>query len=101
MLSLVSPMTERMLTMSEQTIEKIKEKYMPVEYDFNLNKHDIDWLIEEVGNLTTDNEALLSLESICRKRAMQLHHENKIHRARIHELFSILESEKEYTQFHY
>jgi len=33
--------------MSEERLEEIKNKYMDAEYDFNLNKHDINWLIEQ------------------------------------------------------
>jgi hypothetical protein len=42
----------------EEQLKEIKERYMYWEYDFNLNKEDINWLIEQAEKSERYEKAL-------------------------------------------
>ena len=68
--------------MSER-LEDIKEKYMPVEYDFNLNNHDIDWLIdqaERVQELEKTNKKNYWIAADFKFENLKLEEQNKRYR---------------------
>lgn len=56
--------------------ESIKERYMPVEYDYNLYKEDIDWLIKTVEKQQEEINQLSDLYDKVLNHREKLIHEN-------------------------
>jgi len=48
----------------KERLEEIKEKYMEHEYDFNLIKNDINWLIEQAERVQEVEEELKELRAM-------------------------------------
>lgn len=68
----------------KERLEEIKEKYMEHEYDFNLIKNDINWLIEQAERALKNAEDLEDMDRQLlseQKRIMELEEELKELRA--------------------
>ena len=67
----------------KERLEEIKDRYMELEYDFNLRKEDIDWLIERIEELeeillqTNYDAALLEKRT---EELLKLNEQNKRYR---------------------
>ena len=72
--------------MSKERLEDIKNRYMELEYDFNLRKEDIEWLIERIDELeeillqTNYDAALLEKRT---EELLKLNEQNKRYREAI------------------